>query len=138
MCPDDLLKKINNKTKAVIVVHMLGIAANLEKIKKICNKKKIFIIEDTAWGIGAKIKKNYLGTIGDVGTFSFDHAKTLTTGEGGMVVYKNKKTYLMGLAWHDHGHDNNPKLPRYEDTRKSSGFNFRMNELQAAGLSPNK
>ena len=36
------------------------------------------------------------------------------------------------MAWHDHGHDNNPKLPRYEDTRKSSGFNFRMNELQAA------
>ena len=67
-----------------------------------------------------------------MGTFSFDHAKTLTTGEGGMVVYKNKKTYLKGLAWHDHGHDNNPKLPRYEDTRKSSGFNFRMNELQAA------
>ncbi len=132
MCPKDLIKKINSKTKAIIVVHMLGVAADLEKIKKICNKKNIFIIEDTAWGIGAKIRKNYLGTIGDVGTFSFDHAKTLTTGEGGMIVYKRKKMYNKGLAWHDHGHENNPKFPRYEDTRKSSGFNFRMSELQAA------
>ena len=57
MCPKDLIKKINSKTKAIIVVHMLGVAADLEKIKKICKTKNIFIIEDTAWGIGAKLEK---------------------------------------------------------------------------------
>ena len=49
-----------------------------------------------------------------------------------MVVYNKKSHFKKGLAWHDHGHENNPKFPRYKDTRKSSGFNFRMSELQAA------
>ena len=132
MCPNDLKKKITKKTRAVIVVHMLGVPANLSEIKEICRKKKIFLIEDTAWGCGAKYKKNFLGTHGDVGTFSFDFAKTITTGEGGMCVFKLKKHYLAAKAWHDHGHENNPKVPRWEDTRLSSGFNFRMTELQGA------
>ncbi len=132
MCPKDLAKKISKKTKAVIVVHMLGVPSNLYEIKKICKKYKLILIEDTAWGIGAKYKKNFLGTVGDIGTFSFDFAKTITTGEGGMIVFKNKKLYLNAKAWHDHGHENNPKVPRWEDTRKSSGFNYRMSELQGA------
>ena len=56
----------------------------------------------------------------------------MTTGEGGMIIFKDKKKYLKAKAWHDHGHENNPKVPRWEDTRSSSGFNFRMTELQAA------
>ncbi len=130
--PNDLIKKINKKTKAIIVVHMLGVPAKMDEISKICKRKKIKIIEDTAWGCGGKFKKKFLGTIGDVGTFSFDHAKAITTGEGGMITFKNKKYFDKAKAWHDHGHENNPKYPRWEDTRKSSGFNFRMNELQGA------
>ena len=132
MCPEDLIKKITKKTKAVIVVHMLGVPANLHEIKKICKKNKLILIEDTAWGIGGRYKNKFLGTIGDIGTFSFDFAKTLTTGEGGMIVFKNKNLYLKAKAWHDHGHENNPKVPRWEDTRTTSGFNFRMCELQGA------
>lgn len=132
MCPSDLIKKITKKTKAVIVVHMLGMPANLHEIKRICKKYKLILIEDTAWGIGGKYKNKFLGTVGDIGTFSFDFAKTLTTGEGGMLVFKNKNLYLNAKAWHDHGHENNPKVPRWEDTRKTSGFNFRMSELQGA------
>lgn len=132
MCPFDLKKKITKKTKAVIVVHMLGVPANLDEIKKICKNNKIILIEDTAWGIGGKFKKNFLGTVGDIGTFSFDFAKTITTGEGGMLIFKDKNLYLKAKAWHDHGHENNPRVPRWEDTRKSSGFNFRMSELQGA------
>ena len=132
MCVKDLKKKITKKTKAVIVVHMLGTSADLSEIKKICKKNNIILIEDTAWGIGAKYQKSFLGNFGDIGTYSFDFAKTLTTGEGGMIVFKKKKDYLFAKAWHDHGHENNPKFPRWEDTRKSSGFNFRMNELQGA------
>ena len=74
----------------------------------------------------------FLGTLGDIGTFSFDFAKTLTTGEGGMLLFRKKEHFLNAKAWHDHGHENNPKVPRWEDTRSSSGFNFRMTELQGA------
>lgn len=132
MDPTDLIKKINKNTKAVIVVHMLGVPAKIDIIKKICKKYKIFLIEDTAWGCGAKLKNKFLGTWGDVGAFSFDFAKTITTGEGGMLVFKDKKKFDLAKAWHDHGHENNPKYERWEDTRKKSGFNFRMSELQGA------
>jgi len=132
MCPNDLERKITKKTKAVIVVHMLGVPAKLDKIKSICKKRNIKLIEDTAWGCGAKFKNKYLGTWGDIGAFSFDFAKTITTGEGGMVVFNNRKDFKKASAWHDHGHENNPNLPRWEDTRKTSGFNYRMNEMQGA------
>ncbi len=132
MDPQDLLKKINKKTKAVIVVHMLGVPARLDKIKEICRKKRLVLIEDTAWGCGGKFKNKFLGTWGDIGAFSFDFAKTITTGEGGMLLFKSKKHFELAKAWHDHGHENNPKLPRWEDSRKKSGFNFRMTEMQGA------
>jgi len=132
MDPNDLLLKITKKTKAVIVVHMLGVPARLEEIKKICKKRKIFLIEDTAWGCGGLYKNQRLGTYGDIGAFSFDFAKTLTTGEGGMLLFKNKKIFNKAKAWHDHGHENNPNFPRWLDTRSGSGFNYRMTELQGA------
>ena len=132
MDPKDLLKKITKKTKAVVVVHMLGVPARLDKIKEICRKKNLVLIEDTAWGCGGKFKNKFLGTWGDIGAFSFDFAKTITTGEGGMLLFKSKKKYELAKAWHDHGHENNPKLPRWEDSRKKSGFNFRMTEMQGA------
>ncbi len=132
MDPQDLLKKITKKTKAVIIVHMLGVPADLKKIKEICDKKKIILIEDTAWGCGGKFENKFLGTWGQMGTFSFDFAKNITTGEGGMILFKNKNDYMKAAAWHDHGHENNPKKARWEDTRSSSGFNFRMTELQGA------
>tara|TARA_B100001173_G_C16009553_1_gene557113 strand:+ start:478 stop:1635 length:1158 start_codon:yes stop_codon:yes gene_type:complete len=125
-------EKINSKTKAVIVVHMLGVPSRMKEISEICRQKNIFLIEDTAWGCGGRIEDKLLGTWGDIGTFSFDFAKTITTGEGGMLIFKDKEFYEKASAWHDHGHENNPKLPRWEDSRSSSGFNFRMTELQGA------
>ncbi len=132
MSPDDLLSKINDKTKAVIVVHMLGTPAKLNEISEICKKHGIALIEDTAWGCGGNLDGKSLGTWGQIGTFSFDFAKTMTTGEGGMLVFEDKELYDKAAAWHDHGHENNPAVPRWEDTRSSSGFNFRMTELQGA------
>lgn len=132
MSPADLLSKITEKTKAVIVVHMLGTPAKLEEINEICNQRGIALIEDTAWGCGGNLNGKSLGTWGEIGTFSFDFAKTMTTGEGGMLVFKNKEAYDRAAAWHDHGHENNPTVPRWEDTRSSSGFNYRMMELQSA------
>ena len=132
MCPEDLITKITKKTKAVIVVHMLGVPSKINVIRKICKKFNLTLIEDTAWGCGGKYRNRYLGTGGDIGAFSFDFAKTITTGEGGILLFKSKKKFELAKAWHDHGHENNPKFPRWEDTRKSSGFNFRMTEMQGA------
>ncbi len=129
---EDLKRKITNRTKAVIAVHMLGTPANLLEIKKICKENNILLIEDTAWGLGGELNKQKLGAIGDIGCFSFDHAKALTTGEGGMLITNNEEIWSKAAAWHDHGHENNPSVPRWEDTRSSSGFNFRMSELQGA------
>ena len=132
MDPEDLKKKISRNTKVVIVVHMLGVPARIDKIKDICKKNNLILIEDTAWGCGGSYKNKKLGTWGDMGCFSFDNAKTITTGEGGMILFKSKKNFLKAKAWHDHGHENNPRVPRWEDTRKSSGFNYRMTEMQGA------
>lgn len=130
--PLDLERLITPSTKAVIVVHMLGTPARLPEIAEICRRHKIFLIEDTAWGCGGSLRGKSLGTWGDVGTYSFDFAKTMTTGEGGMLVCRDEEVFQKAAAWHDHGHENNPTVPRWEDTRSSSGFNYRMMELQGA------
>ena len=132
MCPDDLIRKISSKTKAVIAVHMLGSPAKLKEIAEICKENNLYLIEDTAWGCGGKLDSKFLGTWGDIGTFSFDFAKTMTTGEGGMLICNDESIYRKASAWHDHGHENNPSFPRWEDTRSGSGFNFRMMEIQGA------
>lgn len=130
--PDDIERRITSKTKAIIVVHMLGTPARMPEILKICRKHNLLLIEDTAWGCGGFLEDKALGSWGDVGTFSFDFAKTMTTGEGGMLIFRDEAVYKRAAAWHDHGHENNPKVPRWEDTRSSSGFNYRMMELQGA------
>lgn len=130
--PNDLERRITPRTRAVIVVHMLGVPARLPEIQAICRRHDLILIEDTAWGCGGNLQGIPLGTWGEVGTFSFDFAKTMTTGEGGMVVFKDRTVYEKAAAWHDHGHENNPAVPRWEDTRSGSGFNFRMMELQGA------
>ena len=132
MDPADLARRITARTKAVIVVHMLGTPARLREIQAICNHYGIALIEDTAWGLGGSLDGKPLGTWGAVGTLSFDFAKTLTTGEGGMLVCRDAGVWAKAAAWHDHGHENNPALPRWEDSRSSSGFNFRMGELAGA------
>jgi 8-amino-3,8-dideoxy-alpha-D-manno-octulosonate transaminase len=132
ICPISLKANISSKTKAIIVVHMLGVPSQMDEIMVIAKSRGIPIIEDTAWGCGGKYNGKFLGTIGDLGTYSFDNAKAMTTGEGGMVVTRNQALDSKARAYHDHGHDNNPSVPRWVDTRSSSGFNFRMTELQGA------
>lgn len=130
--PEDLMRRITPKTKAVIAVHMLGTPARMVEIEAVCAEYGLTLIEDAAWGCGGRLQNKPLGTWGRMGTFSFDFAKTMTTGEGGMVVFHNREDFEKAAAWHDHGHENNPSVPRWEDTRSSSGFNYRMMELQGA------
>ncbi len=132
MDPEDLENRITERTKAIIVVHMLGIPARMGEILPIAQRHGLLVMEDAAWGCGAKLDGKCLGTIGDIGTFSFDFAKTMTTGEGGMILCKDAKMLERAKAYHDHGHENNPELPRWEDSRSGSGFNYRMMELQGA------
>ena len=89
----ELEKSINKRTKVILPVHMLGNPCEMDKIIKIANKYKLKILEDNCESIGGKYKKKYLGTLGDVGVFSFDFGKTITTGEGGMIVTNKKKIF---------------------------------------------
>jgi 8-amino-3,8-dideoxy-alpha-D-manno-octulosonate transaminase len=130
--PRSFERMITEKTKAVIPVHMLGVPCDMDLINKIARANKIYVIEDAAWGCGGSLDGRPLGTIGDIGCFSFDYAKAITTGEGGMVVTNNEEIDFRARAYHDHGHENNPSVKRWEDTRHGSGFNYRMTEMQGA------
>lgn len=132
MCPAAMESVITSRTKAIVCVHMLGVPCRMDEIVRIAKKYDLKVIEDTAWGLGASYSGKALGTCGDAGVYSFDYAKMVTTGEGGMVVFKDLTHLATARAWHDHGHHNNPKVPRWQDTRSGPGFNYRMSELQAA------
>jgi 8-amino-3,8-dideoxy-alpha-D-manno-octulosonate transaminase len=132
MEPADLERKITERTKAIIPVHMIGAQANIKDIMVIANKHSIPVIEDTAQASGGKLDGRYLGTFGKLGIFSFDPVKTITTGEGGMIITNDKSLYLNCSAFHDHGHKHIPDVERGLDNRRFMGFNFRMMELQGA------
>lgn len=132
MDPEDFEKKITEKTKAVIPVHMLGSPARIQEIIQIARKYDIKVIEDTAQALGAAVGGKKLGTWGDMGTFSFDFYKTLTTGEGGMVITNDRDLYVRASEYADHGHDHNPEVGRALEGRNFLGFNYRMNEMQGA------
>ena len=131
MCPIELKKKITKKTKVIVPVHMLGVSCQNDEIFKIAKKNNIKILEDNCESVGGKYKNKNLGTLGDIGVFSLDFGKFITTGEGGLTLTINSKLYKFMREYHDHGHENNPKLPRGEDTKTIPGFNYRMTELQA-------
>ena len=132
MSPDDLERKVTDCTKVIIPVHMAGVPAAMRPILAIAKKHNVKVLEDTAQGIGAKYDGRYLGTLGDAGCFSLDFGKTITSGEGGMVLTNDESLFRESLAFHDHGHEYNPHVGRADDTRHSWGFNFRMTEMQAA------
>src|SRR4030042_1155613 len=132
MDPKDLEAKITAKTKAIMPVHMLGVRARLDEILAIARRHKIPILEDSCQACGSSYKGKKTGTLGAVGTYSYDYGKTLTTGEGGMIVTDDKRLYDLARYYHDHGHEHNPEVPRGEDSHSITGFNFRMNEIQRA------
>lgn len=132
MDPDDIEKRITPYTKAIIPVHMCGAPARIDKIVAVAKKNKLLVLEDNAQGCGGSFEGKKLGTFGDMGIFSFDYYKTVTTGEGGMILTDNKDLYLRADWYHDHGHDHNPAVSRAMEGRTILGFNYRMNELQGA------
>ncbi|MGM5481918.1 MAG: aminotransferase class I/II-fold pyridoxal phosphate-dependent enzyme [Nanobdellota archaeon] len=94
-------KKINNKTKAVLAAHMYGVPCEIEKIRRICKKNKLYLIEDCAHSPGLKIGKYAAGSFGDAAIFSFDTIKPLNTFEGGIVSTNDKSLYVRMKAQRD-------------------------------------
>lgn len=123
---------ISKRTKAILPVHMLGVSAPMSEIKSLARKRNLPVLEDNCEAIGAKYRGKYLGTLGTMGAMSFDHGKMIACGEGGLVLSQGAKEAKVAREYHDHGHENNPALPRGRDTRSRWGFNYRMTEMQAA------
>lgn len=101
--PDLIEKKITKKTKAILVVHLYGLPADMIKIEKIARKYKIPVIEDAAQAHGAKLNGKKVGSIGTLGCFSFYATKNMTTGEGGMVTTNNFQLAQKTKALRNHG-----------------------------------
>ena len=132
MSPQAFKDAITDKTKVVIPVHMLGVTAQMDEIVSIAKENNILVLEDTAQGLGGKFDGKALGTIGDVGTYSFDGGKTVICGEGGMVVTNDKEIFVTARAYHDHGHEYSTTKGRGVEEALCTGFNYRMSELQGA------
>lgn len=132
LTPHDLAKKISPRTKAIMPVHMCGSQARIKEIMRIADERGIPVIEDTAQACGGKLNGKALGSFGKIGTFSFDSVKTMTTGEGGMVITDDRDSYIRASEYHDHGHDHSPHVGRGLEKRNFIGSNYRMMELQGA------
>ncbi|PTM07234.1 MAG: L-glutamine--2-deoxy-scyllo-inosose aminotransferase KanB [Bacteroidetes bacterium] len=129
--PKAVAEAITPKTKAVMVVQMCGSMGNMTALKTICSKHKILLIEDACQAIGGTYQGKPLGSIGDLGCFSFDFVKTITCGEGGAVITNNKEYYINSDHFSDHGHDHMGN-DRGAETHPFIGYNFRISELHAA------
>ena len=131
--PADVKRKITPRTKAIMAVHMLGNPARLDELKAIADEHKLLLVEDCAQAFGARYKGHAVGSIGDVGTYSFNVYKTITAGDGGMVVTRDEAAYRRYFGLHDQGHS--PLRTGVEVGRRAFvGLDFRMTELAAAVL----
>ena len=134
---EDLKKKINKKTKALLAVHILGNSSNMQQLSNICEKNKIILVEDTCESLGSKFKNKSLGTFGRFGTYSFYPSHQITSGEGGMIVCNKREDYEILHSLRAHGWDrglNNKNNKSFNFV--NSGFNLRPLDLTAAiGLS---
>ncbi len=129
--PDSIKTKITARTKAVIPVHLYGQSADMEAVMEIARANRLYVIEDAAQGVGVKFKGKHVGTFGDFGCFSFYGNKTITTGEGGMIVTGNGEYDQKIYAFKNHG-----RGKRGTFVHDEIGYNFSFNELAAAvGLS---
>ncbi len=136
--PDEILKKITPKTKAVVAVDFTGQAVELDKIKKICKENNLILIEDAAHSIGTKYNGKAVGSIADITTFSFHPVKTITGGEGGAVLTNDENLYkrLINFRTHCITRDekqmvHTPDGPWYYE-QIDLGYNYRMTDFQAA------
>ncbi len=131
--PADVEERITSRTRAVMLVHMLGNPGRIDEIKEITAKHNLFLIEDCAQAFGATYRGKHVGSYGDMGIYSFNIFKTITAGDGGLIATHDEQRYRRAFAIHDQGH-----LPLRQGVERGSrtvmGLDFRMTELSAAVL----
>ena len=101
--PKDIRRKITDKTKAIIAVHLAGQPCDMDEIHKIAKEHDLLVIEDGAHALGSVYKGKKIGTLSDMTTFSFHPVKPITTGEGGMIVTDNEEFYQKMMLFRSHG-----------------------------------
>jgi dTDP-4-amino-4,6-dideoxygalactose transaminase len=131
--PADVEARITPRTRAIVVVHMLGAPARLDELKAVADRHGIALIEDCAQAFGATYQGRGVGGVGTIGCYSFNEYKTITCGDGGMVVTDDEALYQRCFAMHDQGHAPNRLESKYAE-RPFLGMNFRMTELSGAVL----
>ena len=134
--PDEIEKAITSKTKAIIVMHYGGFPCNMERIMDIAKRNDLKVIEDACHGPLSEYHGKKLGTIGDIGSFSFFSNKNLSTGEGGMLITNNEEYYNKAKLLRSHGMTS----LSYERAKGHSttydvielGYNYRMDDIRAS------
>jgi perosamine synthetase len=136
--PSGIEALITPRTKAILPVHLFGLAADMEAISAIAQRHGLWVVEDSACGFGATLKGRHVGTLGHTGCFSFHPRKAITTGEGGMITTNDAKLAERLRCLRDHGAAMSD-LQRHMGSRPylladhpEAGYNQRMTDLQAA------
>ena len=132
--PVDVQAKITPRTKAIVAVHMLGNSPHMDEIKAVADDHNLLLIEDCAQAFGASYLGRPIGSMGDMGIFSFNVFKVVNAGEGGMAVTDDETLYRRAFAFHDQGHSPLRKDVTEVGKRLFPGLNLRMTELTAAVL----
>lgn len=130
MDPVDLEKKITSRTKAIMVVHMLGNPCNMTEIMRIAKKHNLKVVEDGCQAAGATYAEKNVGTFGQFGAFSLNRYKNMAAGDGGVIITDDEELYRRAYALHDQGHT--PNRSGKDASGLLVGLNFKMNELTGA------
>ncbi|OGT50934.1 MAG: hypothetical protein A3F17_08075 [Gammaproteobacteria bacterium RIFCSPHIGHO2_12_FULL_41_15] len=130
---NDILRKLTGATKAIIPVHMNGLPCNMDKIINIAQNNNLLIIEDVAQACGGTYQGHRLGSLGDIGAFSFNHYKIITCGEGGALTTNNQEMFEKAIAYHHGGHIFESNVKNF-NAHGIIGVNFRISEISSAML----
>ncbi|MCC2241261.1 UDP-4-amino-4,6-dideoxy-N-acetyl-beta-L-altrosamine transaminase [Roseburia sp. CLA-AA-H204] len=135
--PEDIKRKITDKTRAIIAVHLAGQPCDMDEIHSIAREHNLVVIEDGAHALGSVYKGKKIGSLSDMTTFSFHPVKPITTGEGGMIVTDNESLYKKLLLFRSHGITRDDSLMNRNDgpwfyQQLDLGYNYRITDIQCA------
>ncbi len=135
--PQDIEKKITDRTKAIVAVHFTGQPCEMDAIHNIADRHHLTVIEDAAHALGAEYKKRRIGGLSDLTTFSFHPVKHITTGEGGMILTNDEKLYKKLVLFRSHGITRNPQMMTKTEggwyyQQLCLGYNYRITDFQCA------
>lgn len=135
--PEDIRRKITDRTKAIIAVHLAGQPCDMDAIHSIAHEYGLIVIEDGAHALGSVYKGKKVGSLSDMTTFSFHPVKPITTGEGGMIVTDNEEFYKKMALFRSHGITRDDSMMTRNDgpwfyQQFDLGYNYRITDIQCA------